>query len=93
MKEIDKIIETLSSADNEATESPYWLILDPHQMFRCDVYELASMISGPFFCREDAENFLKVTRYNFSKHARVFCHSGYYSSKYKALCRKLRIGF
>ena len=92
MKETDDIIKTLSKADNECTESPYWLILDPRQMFRCNVHELASMITGPFFCREDAENHLKARRYAFSKHAKVYCHSGYWSQKYKNLCRKLRIG-
>lgn len=92
MKELTEIVETLSNADSEATESPYWLILDPRQMFRCNVHELASMITGPFFCRKDAENFLKATRYNFSKHANVYCLSGYYSQKYKDLCRQLRIG-
>ena len=92
MKETDNIIKTLSEADNEATESPFWLILDPRQMFRCNVHELASMITGPFFCREDAEKHLKARSYAFSKHAKVYCHSGYWSQKYKNLCRKLRIG-
>lgn len=91
MKETNEIIKTLSNSDNESTESPYWLILDPRQMFRCNVHELASMITGPFFSREDAENHLEARRYAFSKHAKVYCHSGYWSQKYKNLCRKLRI--
>ena len=87
--EIKEIIDTLKSADNEATDSPYWIIIDPHQMFRCDVFEVASMITGPFFSRPDAQSFLDRTKYNFSKHARVFCHSGYHSIKYKSFYRSI----
>jgi hypothetical protein len=84
-----EIIDTLSSADNEATESPYWLILDPKQNMGCDFHYLASQITGPFFCREDAEAHLSSRRYAFSKRAVVYCMSGYWSSKYKALCRRV----
>jgi len=79
---MEKIILALSAADNEATASPYWLILDPKQNMNCDIYCLAQQITGPFFNREDAENFLKKTRYNFSKRAEVFCMPGCYSDKY-----------
>ena len=89
---MQEIIDTLKSADNEATESPYWLILDPPQNMRCNINEMAVGISGPFFCREDAEDFLAATRYNFSSRARVYCCSGYHSAKYKRLCRSLKIG-
>ena len=85
----EEIIETLKNADNEATKAPYWLILDPKQNMDCDVYGLASQISGIFFCREDAQNYLDAHRYNFSKRAVVFCHSGHYSKKYEAFCRSL----
>jgi hypothetical protein len=85
----DEIISVLKEADNEATRSPYWLILDPQQNMGCDIHYLGSMITGPFFCREDATDFLKRTRYNFSKRARVYCHSGCYSHKYDDLCKQI----
>lgn len=88
---MDDIIKALKSADNEATESPYWLILDPKQNMSCDVYYLASQITGPFFCREDAEAHLKSRRYSFSDRAVVYCHSGYWSDKYRRLCRKINV--
>ena len=89
MSALNEIVSTLQKAGHEGTESPYWLILDPRQMFRCDVHELGSMITGPFFSRKDAEDHLKSRSYNFSNHARVYCHSGYYSYKYKMLCREI----
>ena len=88
-EEMQQIVDTLHGADQESTSSPYWIIIDPHQMFAFDVNDVASMITGIFFCREDAEEFLQRTRYNFSKHAKVYCHSGCYSTKYYNLCRKL----
>ena len=91
LPEIDSIIETLKSADNEATESPYWLILDPHQNMSCDYHQMAGHIEGPFFCREDAEDHLKSRRYAYSDRAVVYCLSGYWSYKYKALCRSLNL--
>ena len=85
----DTIREALQSGDNEATRSPYWLILDPMQNMRCSIHVMAGGITGPFFCREDAENFLRATRYNFSDRAHVYCLSGHNSKKYDALCREV----
>ncbi len=81
-------IELEISGDHEGTESPYWLILDPQQMMRLDVHRLASMITGPFFSRREAQDHLEARRYNFSKHAKVYCHSGYHSDQYRNECRK-----
>lgn len=72
----------------ESTSYPYWLILDPRQNMSCDIYALASQITGPFFSRVSAESFLKRTRYNFSAKAKVFCHSGNYSDVYRLACDK-----
>jgi len=92
---VEQIIETLKSADNEATRSPYWTIVDPYrQLFELGdrgIHTVASMISGLFFSREDAENYLRATRYNFSKHARVYCHSGHHSKKYDNFCKSLSL--
>lgn len=85
----DEIKETLRNADNEATRAPYWLILDPKQNLRCDPHVMGFGIAGPFFCREDAEDYLKATRYNFSKRAVVYCLSGHYSQKYENFVREI----
>ena len=86
---MESILETLKNTDNEATSAPYWLIIDPRQMMSPDCYAVAGMITGPFFSREDAQNHLEQRRYSFSKRAVVYCHSGYWSSKYKDLCSSI----
>jgi hypothetical protein len=83
------IVDTLAQADNEATAAPYWLIIDPAQNMRCDIHAAALQITGPFFCRQDAANHLEARNYAFSSRARVYCASGYWSQKYKDLCRTM----
>ena len=87
---MEEIIQTLQAANNEDTEAPYWLILDPSQNMRCDIYNLSSQITGPFFSREDAEEHLSIRRYAFSDRAKVFCFSGHASEKYKGFCRRIK---
>ncbi len=75
----------------EATESPWWSIIDPTQNFYVNeegVHMVANMITGPFFSRKKAQNHLSVRRYAFSKNAKVYCHSGYWSNEYKNACRE-----
>ncbi|RLA59227.1 MAG: hypothetical protein DRQ78_10885 [Epsilonproteobacteria bacterium] len=91
MTALQEIQDTLQQADNEATASPYWLILDPSQNMSCDLYNLASQISGIFFSRQDAQDYLEARRHAFSSRARVFCHSGHHSRKYTNLCKELKI--
>jgi hypothetical protein len=81
-------IEIEVSNENEGTESPYWLILDPDQNMFCDIHQLAAQITGPFFSRESAQQHLTNRRYAFSKRAKVYCHSGYWSNEYKNALRK-----
>lgn len=88
---MNEVVDTLKHADNEATDSPYWLILDPSQNMQRDPAYLAAEITGPFFCREDAEDHLKSRRYAFSDRAVVYCNSGFRSKKYKQLCRAIRL--
>lgn len=87
-------IELEVSEDNEGTESPWWTIINPRQNLETKreqaLYNIAGMITGPFFSRKSAQEFLDLTRYNFSKNAKVYCHSGYYSEEYKNACRKAR---
>jgi hypothetical protein len=86
-----KIELEIDIKDNEATESPYWLILDPKQNMNCDIHQLAGQITGPFFSRESAENHLKSRRYNYTKRAHVYCLSGYYSFDYKMALRQAKL--
>jgi len=76
------------SEENEGTESPYWLILDPMQMMKPDCHHLAHMITGPFFSREAAQNHLEGRRYEFSRRAVVYCASGYWSGQYHRALKK-----
>jgi hypothetical protein len=84
-----ELIYTLQKADNEGTEAPYWLILDPKQNMNCDIHNLAFQITGPYFSREDAENFLWSNSHTFGKNADVFCVSGCYSEKYFDFYKKI----
>jgi len=65
------------SDKNEATAYPYWIIIDPCQMMKPDCHMVASMITGIFFSRESAEEYLKRKSHHFSNKAVVYCHSGY----------------
>jgi hypothetical protein len=90
MDALHEISDTLKIAECEGTESPWWVIVDPSQNMRKDVHVSAGQITGPFFSREDAQEHFKARRYNFSDKACVYCMSGYWSKKYKNLCRELR---
>jgi hypothetical protein len=70
------------SEKNEGTSHPFWIIIDPRQNFKTNnqgLHNVAGMITGVWFSRESAQEFLDRTRYNFSDNARVYCHSGCYS--------------
>jgi hypothetical protein len=91
-----KIEIDVDTENNEGTDSPYWLIIDPSWLPKSElkddpeqaVHTVAGMIKGPFFSRKAAQSFLNATHYNFSKNAKVYCHSGYWSSEYKNACRE-----
>ncbi len=76
------------SGECEGTSFPWWAIVDPRQNMSMDIDVAAGQITGPFFSRKDAQEFLDRTHYNFSKRARVYCFSGYYSDQYKDALRK-----
>ena len=67
---------------HEGTRSPWWMIIDPRQMMKPDYSTLASMITGPFFSREEAARVLKLRRHHYSDKAVVFCESGCYTEQY-----------
>ena len=104
-------MSTLKQSNNEGTESPYWLIIDPSAVLgsltwmdgeerifadldesNCEriADQIPLCITGPYFSRQDAEEHLKARHYGFSRLAYVYCHSGYWSQKYKDFCRKIR---
>ena len=90
-KDVDKKITLVVSGKHEGTAEPWWLIIDPRQNLETKneqaLHNIAGMITGPFFSRVEAQNFLEHTRYNFGKNAHVFCHSGYYTHRYKNALR------
>lgn len=79
------------STDNEATSAPYWVIINPHQNMKCGdegVRSIASCVKGLFMSREEAQNFLDRTHYNFRKDARVYCMSGCYGKEWVSAHRQ-----
>jgi len=91
MKDDKAKIDSMLAAGDEATKAPYWLILDPKQNMECSIHALAGQITGPFFSRKDAQEFLEATRYNFGTRAVVYCKSGCRSRKYLEYCRNLQL--
>jgi hypothetical protein len=98
-------IEVEVSEDNESTDSPWWILIDPHNIREMmeGVAEdgevpdekrilttIAFSIEGPYFSRKEAEDYLKSRKYNYSGAARVWCHSGYRSEHYKNAIRQAR---
>jgi hypothetical protein len=73
------------SEKNEGTRAPWWMIINPRQNLRTDreaSYNIAEMITGPFFSREEAKAVLDGQRYNFGRGAVVFCASGQANQSY-----------
>jgi len=72
----------------EATEHPWWVIIDPRQMMRVDVHTVASMVTGPWLSRDAAQAHLDGRRYAFSDRAKVYCMGGTWSWDWRALCEE-----
>ncbi len=75
----------LSWQDGDETQ---YAALDEYNIERC-AENIPNCITGPFFSRQDAEAHLSARKYAFSSQAYVYCHSGYWSRKYKDFCRSL----
>jgi hypothetical protein len=83
-------IELEVSEDNEATASPWWLVIDPEQNFLTDTEgacHVANMIHGPFFSRAEGEQWRLENRHNLSPQAIVYCHSAPRGSQYYSKVR------
>jgi len=82
-------IEIEVSDKNEGTAAPWWVIVDPKQMMKPDPYAvMIGMVTGPYFSREEATEYLKNHRYNFSPRAVVYCASGCYTREYRNAYRE-----
>jgi len=81
-----KITIDVDVENNEGTDAPWWAIIDPKQNFSTGdrgIYNISSMITGPFFSRDKATKHMNASRHAFSDKAKVFCFSGYASTEYK----------
>jgi hypothetical protein len=70
------------STENEGVGAPWWIIIDPFVKNIETAEQVSGMITGPFFSKEAAENYLFSKRYHFSNKARVLCKSGSPSAQY-----------
>ena len=84
-------IELEVSEKNESTAEPWWVIVDAKQNFEIGVRGatniMMSMITGPFFSREEAERVLKERSHHYSNKAVVWCDSGCYTHQYREAYR------
>ena len=82
-------IEIEVSDKNEGTAEPWWVIVDPKQMMKPDPYHvMIGMITGPFFSREEAQEYLDNHSHNYTRRAVVYCASGCYTNQYKKVYRE-----
>lgn len=95
-------IELEISEENESTESPWWMLIEPNilrEMFEAVAEHgevpdadrirtaIAYSVEGPFFSRKEGENYLSARSYDYTKSAKVWCASGYRSEQYKQAIR------
>lgn len=95
-------IELEVSEENESTESPWWMLIEPNILF--EMFEAAAehgeipdkdrirtaiaySVEGPFFSRKEGEDYLKTRSYDYTQSAKVWCASGYRSHQYKEAIR------
>lgn len=83
------ILDELMQADNEGSDSPWWMVVDPAQNMSMDPAGTAMRIEGPFFSRQSAEEYLQARRYAYGTRAVVWCASGYWSHKWRTLMREI----
>jgi len=70
------------SDDNEGTTAPFWIILDPVRNKGYNIRGLAHQITGLFFSRKEAEEYLKRFSYRYSERATVYCKTGCSGEQY-----------
>ena len=75
----------------EATAFPWWAIVDPSHAWtdeadNASLHAVAHCITGVFFSREAAQQYLDAKSYSFSEQARVYCLSGHAARGWKEFC-------
>ena len=78
-------IEIEVSERCEATRAPYWLTISPRQNFETNergLHNIASMITGPFFSRMEADRIVESQPHRFGSTSYVFCCSGHNTIQY-----------
>jgi len=80
------VIKLMVSEENENTAYPWWVIVDPRQSSWCNPHDIWSMITGPFFSRKEAQDYLNDHQHRFTQRAVVSCCSGYASRQYVEAC-------
>ena len=87
-----KVVIDLSE-QNEGTEAPFWVIIDPSQMMKPDDTSVAMrMVHGIWFSREEANEHLMLCRHRYSSRAVVWCMSGHASMQWRNAVREARKG-
>lgn len=85
-------IELEVSTKNEFTSSPWWVIVNPRQQMATKtqqaLHEIAGMITGPFFSREEATERLNTARHHYGPNAHVYCMSGCFARQYDRAYRE-----
>jgi hypothetical protein len=76
-------VEIDVSEEHEGTAYPWWAIVDNRRGLSFE-----NKITGPFFSRGAAQEFLDRTRYNFGKDAFVYCFTGVYSDEWTAAVKR-----
>jgi rhodanese-related sulfurtransferase len=76
-----KIVIDVSDV-HEATSYPWWMIVDPGKMWEGTVNGVADMVTGPYFSRAAAEEYLRSHRHEYSDRATVYCDTGHRSPEY-----------
>ena len=72
------------------TAEPFYVIIDPGQIMKPDCYSTSGQVSGLFFSRKAAQDYLKARRHHFSDRAVTFAMSGHHSRAWKRICALLR---
>ena len=75
-------ISTFNSKQCDFTNAPYWIIIDPRKIPKKEPGQIARCITGVFFSRESAQQYLDSHCYNFSDHAIVYGCSGHHNFEY-----------
>lgn len=93
------------SVENESTDSPWWILIDPatirsmlegvaeHGEIPDDeriLSAIAFSVEGPYFSRKEATDYLSQRKYAYSESAGVWCSSGYRANQYKTAIREAR---